>query len=506
MNNKMSIFLKSAGFSIPVLIFLILFLVIYYKKKSDKENDKKVYTFLLNIIPTPIILELIGVGLAIFLPETFANKKMILTVLFRIYFVITYFWIIIFCLYQVLFVFKSLLSNSTNEKYKKIAAYATKTLGEEGRKERIIAYTVSAVVALLLGIFGAFNVKDFGDVVVVTGPLQVILGTAFMVFTFGFYTTIAFNRNKIKNLNIAPFFVIMGLFVVATAVASFLGWYTNYIVSFAGFLMTIIYFTTESKDTEILEKYNITKENERKSTASKQKILVNMSHEVRSPMHNILGYGNIINSEENMTEEEFKANMSNITNSVNDLYDMIENIHDISNIESEQISVNQVQYEARELYSKINEFGIRKSYKEELRFTFELDQMLPNVLYGDHEKIYKIITKILENSINKTNYGEVKLNISGKMLDTEFMELVYTISNSGHVMTSEMFNMSYEDFMLSEENIDYVKLGVIIAKKYIELLGGEIEFINEPGQGTQYIIKIRQKVIGTAPVGSLVQN
>ena len=92
------------------------------------------------------------------------------------------------------------------------------------------------------------------------------------------------------------------------------------------------------------------------------------------------------------------------------------------------------------------------------------------------------------------------------MLDTEFMELVYTISNSGHVMTSEMFNMSYEDFMLSEENIDYVKLGVIIAKKYIELLGGEIEFINEPGQGTQYIIKIRQKVIGTAPVGSLVQN
>ena len=40
----------------------------------------------------------------------------------------------------------------------------------------------------------------------------------------------------------------------------------------------------------------------------------------------------------------------------------------------------------------------------------------------------------------------------------------------------------------------------------IELLGGEIEFINEKGQGTKYIVKIRQKVIGTAPVGSLVQE
>lgn len=504
--NKMSVFLKSTGFSIPVLIIVILFLVVYYIKKTDKENNKWLYTFLLNTIPTLILLEMIGLGLAIFIPETVANKKLILTIIFRIYFVITYFWYFIFCYYQIIFVCKNLLSSSQSDKAKKLVNYSAKALGHEGKKERIVAYLISFVAAILIGLLGTFHVKDFGDVVVITGPIQVFLGAAFMAFSFGFYTTIAFNRKKIKNLNIGPFFVIMGFYTVAIAVASFLGWYTNNTVSFFAFLITIIYFTTESQDIEILETYNTTKENERKSTASKQKILVNMSHEVRSPMHNILGYGNIIDSEENMTEEDFKANMSNITNSVNDLYDMIENIHDISNIESEQITVNQVQYEAKDLYAKINKFGTRKSYKDELRFTFELDQMLPNVLYGDHEKIYKIITKILENSINKTNYGEVKLNISGKMLDTEFIELVYTVSNTGHVMTNEMFDMSYEDFMLSEENIDYVKLGVIIAKKYVELIGGEIEFINETGQGTKYIIKIRQKVIGSAPVGSLVQG
>ena len=73
-------------------------------------------------------------------------------------------------------------------------------------------------------------------------------------------------------------------------------------------------------------------------------------------------------------------------------------------------------------------------------------------------------------------------------------------------MTKEMFDMTYEDFMLSNENIDYIKLGVVIAKKYVEMLGGEIEFINEPGQGTQYIVTFRQKVVGSAPVGSLTQN
>ena len=506
MNNKISIFLKSAGVIIPALLFVVIFLIIYYKKKTDKAEDKWLYTFLLNAMPIPLLLELISLAVAIFMPDTVANKQTITYVIYRIYFVITFFWFFIFSYYQVLFVVKKLLSDKETTKSKKIVEYARKSLGAEGRKERIIAYSIKIVIALIFGILGNFSINYLTDVVVLSGRLPMIISVLFFTFSMAFYTTLIFFRKKIKGLNITPFFVIMGLYITITAIAVLFGWYTNNLVAFFGFLMTIIYFTTESQDTEILETYNITKENERKSTASKQKILINMSHEVRSPMHNILGYGNIITSEDNMTEEEFKSNMHNITNSVNDLYDMINNIHDISNIESEQISVNQVQYEAKELYKKINKFGIRKSEIKELRFTFELDQMLPNVLYGDHEKIYKIITKILENSIHKTNYGEVKLNISGKMLDTEFIELVYTVSNTGHAMTTEMFNMSYEDFMLSEENIDYIKLGVIIAQKYIELLGGEIEFINETGQGTKYIVKIRQKVIGTAPVGSLVQE
>ena len=84
-----------------------------------------------------------------------------------------------------------------------------------------------------------------------------------------------------------------------------------------------------------------------------------------------------------------------------------------------------------ELFGKINEFALRKSNKDGLRFAFEFDQMLPNVIYGDHEKIYKIITKVLENSIEKTSYGEVKLNIIGKMLDTEFIEMTYKVSIQG---------------------------------------------------------------------------
>lgn len=69
-------------------------------------------------------------------------------------------------------------------------------------------------------------------------------------------------------------------------------------------------------------------------------------------------------------------------------------------------------------------------------------------------------------------------------------------------MSHELFEMDYEEFMTSNiKNVDYIKLGVIIAKKYIDILGGNIDFINESGKGTQYIITIRQKVINTKQGG-----
>ena len=60
MNNKISIFLKSAGVIIPALLFVVIFLIIYYKKKTDKAEDKWLYTFLLNAMPIPLLLELIS--------------------------------------------------------------------------------------------------------------------------------------------------------------------------------------------------------------------------------------------------------------------------------------------------------------------------------------------------------------------------------------------------------------------------------------------------------------
>ena len=116
-------------------------------------------------------------------------------------------------------------------------------------------------------------------------------------------------------------------------------------------------------------------------------------------------------------------------------------------------------------------------------------------LYGDSKKIFKILSNIVANAYEHTEYGEVKLDIEEKKLDSEYIEVTYTISNSGHTMTDEMFNEDFEQYLYDQNELDSSKIGLSISKKYIELLGGTIEFINKEGQGTKYIVKLRQKNI-----------
>ncbi len=77
-------------------------------------------------------------------------------------------------------------------------------------------------------------------------------------------------------------------------------------------------------------------------------------------------------------------------------------------------------------------------------------------------------------------------------------------------MTVENFDKKFEDFIklehTAENNIDNIKLGLIIAKRLINMLGGRINFVNEKGQGTKYYIKIRQRVAGTEKIGNIFET
>ena len=96
----------------------------------------------------------------------------------------------------------------------------------------------------------------------------------------------------------------------------------------------------------------------------------------------------------------------------------------------------------RNKYAEILSLKINK----ELKFSIEINESIPKKYYGDTYKIYKILCYILLNAIEYTNYGEVKLIINGKKVDEENFEFEFVVANTGHTMSVENFNKSFEDY------------------------------------------------------------
>ena len=154
---------------------------------------------------------------------------------------------------------------------------------------------------------------------------------------------------------------------------------------------------------------------------------------------------------------------------------------------------------------EVNSIISSKISKDVLEFKINVDPNIPTMYNGDSNKVYKILINVLLNAITHTKFGSVSLDVGGAYVGESF-KLSFVISNTGHEMTEVEFNKSFEDFAegtSTNSAVDSVKLGLIVAKKLIEILDGTIDFKNEKGKGTRYIISIDQKVIDDLRIGNL---
>ena len=190
------------------------------------------------------------------------------------------------------------------------------------------------------------------------------------------------------------------------------------------------------------------------------------------------------------------------------LLSLINNILDVSRIESGKETLVETDYKLDELVETIYEKILpRTLLRNNVKFNLEIDENLPANYNGDAAKLERILISILQNAVEHTTMGEVKLKVEGQRKEN-VMEMTYTIRNAGHEMKEDKFNIDFNSITSLEttENIDNNVLGIIIAKQLLTIMDGTIEFINKPGHGTQYIIRMKQKCYGEEKVGNIVDK
>lgn len=349
-----------------------------------------------------------------------------------------------------------------------------------------------------------------GTPYVITGPLLMFMTIVNIVTNIAALTIFAIYKEKIRNFFLAPVVTMNSISILMSIITLFTNTFINERLAFYAISVVLLYLTVESQDSKLVAEYTKSKEEAVIANKAKTEFLINMSHEIRTPMNTILGFGESLLSEPTLTEEIARRDIKNISEASNTLLDLINNILDISKLEAGEVTLNNTDYLLESLIFELNSLIPSKITKEELRFTIDINNEIPKEYNGDPYKIFKIASYILLNAIEYTNYGEVKLTIDGKKLENNEFELLLLVSNTGHAMTDEIFNRGFEDFVkienASQNNVDGIKLGIIIAKQLIEMLGGTIEFVNRKGEGTKYYVRIKQKIVNEEKIGNIFES
>ena len=484
--------INSICFSLPSLIFIITILSIFILKKKTKDISDYVF------IPLMILICIIGVVETI-LPFVIMHYEKLGTlteVISRIFLCLNACWLFLFVLYIDVVVYRG--DKLVKDRWIRIPCH-------------LISFGL-AIFYIICYLTMDINYTSliYNNNFAITGKMSYLMYSNIFLANLcilGFLNT---NRERIKNIYLKPIVLVLVFYIIAIFLQLAFNVEMNEITFFGSILITVIYFTIESQDFKLADEYKKSKEEAEEEDKAKTAFLVNMSHEIRTPLNTIIGFAQLINEEETFNEENFKKDLKNITDSSESLSSLINNILDISKLESEGTELNEKDYILENLVFEINSLIPSKITNDELRFTIDINQDIPREYNGDAYKIYKMLTYILLNAIDNTTYGEVKLEINGQKLENNIYEQQYIIYNTGHSMSHESFEKDFNDFVILQSkgdgNLSSVKLGLIIAKELINILGGEIEFINRKGQGTRYIIKIKQKIVSEVPIGNIFEN
>ena len=213
---------------------------------------------------------------------------------------------------------------------------------------------------------------------------------------------------------------------------------------------------------------------------AKSLFLANMSHEIRTPMNAILGYAQILERDPNLDDNHRKA-VDTIRESGAHLLSLINNVLDISKIEAGREELHTGDFDLSGLLSGLD--AMFKLRCEQKGLTWELQEDLPNTpVNGDEGKIRQILINLLGNAHKFTDNGSVTLRVSRSTGNRHVFEVIDT----GLGMTEELLNQLFEPFRQGAEGYHHggTGLGLAISKRYVELMGGEINLESERGRGT----------------------
>ena len=252
-------------------------------------------------------------------------------------------------------------------------------------------------------------------------------------------------------------------------------------------LLGIFFDISEHKQTLLQLERAMEKATE--SDRLKAAFLNNLPHEIRTPLNAIVGFSTLLNEPGHDIEDQLEFR-DIITQSSDHLLEIVDDVLEISKIEAKIVRILRKEVNLSRMLQRVYD-RFRPAADEKkilLRYDARMDEK-EIIINTDGYKLFQSLTNLLSNAVKFTLAGKVEFGFRIKEGMIEFY-----VSDTGIGIGLEhqpnIFKPFYQSESSSTKRYEGTGLGLAIAKAYIELLGGDIWFNSEPGEGSVFCFNI----------------
>jgi signal transduction histidine kinase len=215
-----------------------------------------------------------------------------------------------------------------------------------------------------------------------------------------------------------------------------------------------------------------------------------MSHEFRTPLTSIQSLTGILLSRlDGPLTSEQETQIALVRKSVNELTEMVDDLLELAKMEAGRITISAEWFEMVDLFSALRGMFRPIVANSSVSLIFEEPETIPRI-YTDDKKLSQILRNFISNALKFTTEGQV--SVSARLANPYTVE--FAVTDSGIGISGEHLPMLFSDFIQLDTRLQRrlrgTGLGLSLARKFAELLGGSVGAESTLGKGSRFWVRI----------------
>lgn len=264
-----------------------------------------------------------------------------------------------------------------------------------------------------------------------------------------------------------------------------------------GYILCIIDITHLKQETKLMEQLKREAENQ---SVLKSKFLASVSHDLRSPLHAIIGGSEILLRRKDLPSES-RTVLGYIRNAGNTLLEQVNTILVNSKLEAGKLTLHKKEYNFYNLLKEQAHICLLNLNEKPVEFVVRVESEFPEKMIGDESCVRQMLQNLLSNAAKFTDRGSVICTIRCSMdPDSSGIRVYGCVEDTGVGMSAEQLEQIFGEYVSYSEDrgLEGSGLGLSLVKQMAELMNGTVSARSAAGVGTTIMFEIEQEKTSSA--------